>query len=173
MSGAWLWLPFFIVRFGLPALCGKKSLQRAAHFAPVQGKERIAYVIYQLATAVLFVYSFFAEVIIESSWGFYSGVVCYVSGLLLCAVSLLHFSTPAANGLNTNGLYRFSRNPMYVSYFICFMGMAALSRSWVLLVAVILFQIAAHGIILSEERWCTQQFGDSYKQYMQKVRRYI
>ncbi|WP_442911269.1 methyltransferase [Lachnoclostridium sp. An196] len=31
---------------------------------------------------------------------------------------------PDENGLNTNGIYRFSRNPMYVAYFVCFTGMA-------------------------------------------------
>ena len=33
-----------------------------------------------------------------------------------------------------NGVYRFSRNPMYVAYFICFMGMALLVQSLVLTV---------------------------------------
>ncbi len=32
---------------------------------------------------------------------------------------------------------------------------------------------AAHWIILAEERWCVESFGESYREYMGSVRRYI
>ena len=38
---------------------------------------------------------------------------------------------------------------------------------------VIMFQISAHWIILSEERWCLDRFGEAYEEYMKKVRRYF
>lgn len=62
---------------------------------------------------------------------------------------------------------------MYVAYFICFSGMALLTRLWVLFGLVLIFQISAHWIILAEERECIQKFGDSYEKYMREVRRYI
>lgn len=62
---------------------------------------------------------------------------------------------------------------MYVAYFICFIGMALLTQSLILLCIVVIFQISAHWIILSEEKWCMEKFGESYKQYMKRVRRYI
>lgn len=34
-------------------------------------------------------------------------------------------------------------------------------------------KISAHWIILAEERWCIKKFGEEYKNYMNKVRRYI
>jgi protein-S-isoprenylcysteine O-methyltransferase Ste14 len=37
----------------------------------------------------------------------------------------------------------------------------------------LVFQISAHWIILSEERWCVNKFGQEYINYMNKVRRYI
>ena len=52
-----LFLPFIGVRFGLLSFVNKKALKRAAHFAPVKGNERIAYIVYQLATLVLAVMS--------------------------------------------------------------------------------------------------------------------
>ena len=76
-------------------------------------------------------------------------------------------------GMNRNGIYKFSRNPMYVAYFICFAGMAVLTRSLVLLAVVMVFQVSAHWIILAEERWCMEKFGTAYGQYMKEVRRYI
>lgn len=83
------------------------------------------------------------------------------------------FFFPNAEGLNINGIYQFSRNPMYVAYFICFIGMSLLTQSLILLGIVIIFQVSAHWIILSEERWCIKRFGKSYEEYMKKVRRYI
>lgn len=62
---------------------------------------------------------------------------------------------------------------MYLAYFICFIGMAFLTRSLVLFGIVLFFQIFAHWIILSEERWCIETFGTAYQEYMKKVRRYI
>jgi protein-S-isoprenylcysteine O-methyltransferase Ste14 len=88
-------------------------------------------------------------------------------------VSVSNFAKPAKNGINLKGLYRISRNPMYLAYFIYFLGCVLLTRSLVLLALLIVFQISAHWIILSEERWCIEKFGEEYLNYMKKVRRYI
>ena len=97
----------------------------------------------------------------------------YIAGLALLAASIVHFSRPDGAGLNTGGVYRFSRNPMYVAYFLYFMGIAALARSALLFCVVAVFQFSAHWIILAEERECRQLFGASYEQYCKKVRRYF
>lgn len=137
------------------------------------GAERCAYVIYQLSNFGLFLSLLFLRVDIDFSALFWCGAVCYLVGLGLCAASILAFSFPDGTGLNTNGVYRFSRNPMYVAYFICFLGMALLTRSFLFLGLVLLFQISAHWIVLAEERWCLEQFGDAYAQYRKRVRRYL
>jgi len=87
------------------------------------------------------------------------------------AATIRDFASPSEDGINQNGLYRFSRNPMYLSYFLYFIGCVILTRSVILCGIVVLFQIASHWIILSEERWCMNTFGDAYRQYMKTVRR--
>lgn len=62
---------------------------------------------------------------------------------------------------------------MYVGYFICFIGMSFLTQSLIIFLIVLIFQVSAHWIILSEERWCLEKFGNKYKEYTKKVRRYI
>ena len=104
---------------------------------------------------------------------FAAGLAVYAVGLVLLTISMVNFAVPSENGFNQNGLYRFSRNPMYVAYFIFFLGCVLLTQSPVLAVFVLIFQIAAHWIILSEERWCTEKFGEEYRKYMETVRRYI
>lgn len=173
MNGFLLLVPFFIIRFGLLSKLSASALQRAARFAPMQGKEKIAYYVYQVSNVGIVLYPFFLTVRITHAWYFFAGLLCYLLGLCLCAASMVSFSSPDHTGLNINGIYRFSRNPMYVAYFVCFIGMALLTQSWVLLAMVLLFQISAHWIILAEERWCLEQFGVVYERYMQRVRRYV
>lgn len=173
MNGFWLLIPFLAVRFGLLFIVNKVAIQRAGYFAPVLGHEKKAYVIYQISNIVLFLYLFFSIVKVDFSFSFYIGVFCYCLGILLCAISMIYFAFPDAEGLNINGIYQFSRNPMYVGYFICFIGMSFLTQSLIIFLIVLIFQVSAHWIILSEERWCLEKFGYKYKEYMKKVRRYI
>ena len=173
MNAFLLLIPFLLIRFGLLLLLNKNAVERAAHFAPVCGKEKIAYVIYQLSTLFLFIYLLFLTVHPNISFIFIAGCICYILGLILCAIAAVYFAKPNSIGLNTNGIYRFSRNPMYLAYFFCFIGMALLTQSLILLSIILLFQISAHWIILSEERWCIQTFGVAYQNYMKRVRRYL
>ena len=116
-------------------------------FAPLKRNEKEAYFIYPLTNAGIILYPFF--------------------------LTVKAFASPDKIGLNTDGIYRFSRNPMYVSYFVCFLGMALLTMSPLLLGVVILLQVSGHFIILSEERWCREKFGAAYEEYCLRVRRYI
>ena len=173
MPGWLLLVPFLMVRFGLLAVLNRDAIRTAAHFAPMHGKERLAYWLYQLSNLGVLVCPFFLRVRFEP-WGwFYAGLATYVAGIVLLSISIVNFAAPADNGFRTKGLYRFSRNPMYVAYFITFIGCALLTQSPVLLGVVLVFQAAAHWVIRSEERWCIEQFGEAYRQYMRRVRRYI
>ena len=71
------------------------------------------------------------------------------------------------------GLYRLSRNPMYLAYFILFLGCVLLTQSLVLFGLLAVFQVSAHWIILAEERWCLETFGAAYQHYARRVRRYL
>ena len=105
------------------------------------------------------------EIKFDFSVFFYVGMAIYLLGLALCAISMRDFARPDASGMNTKGLYRYSRNPMYVAYFICFLGIAFLTKSMIFILILVIFQTAAHWIILSEERWCLEKFGKSYQDY--------
>ena len=172
MNGFVLLIPFFLVRFVLLRILGKDALQRAAFFAPLMGREKIAYWFYQISNTLIFVCLLFSNITTDAHF-LIPGLAAYALGLLLCTASIVNFAWPAGNGMNQNGLYRFSRNPMYVAYFIFFLGCALLTQSLLLLAFVIVFQISAHWIILSEERWCIKRFGEEYQKYMNTVRRYI
>ncbi|MBP2619830.1 methyltransferase family protein [Streptococcus panodentis] len=173
MPAILLFIPFLLIRFPFLAHFSKEALSRAAYFAPMEGKEKIAYAIYQLSNLALFLVSFLLRIRFDFSVFFYVGLTAYLLGLALCAVCLRDFARPDANGMNASGLYRFSRNPMYLAYFICFLGIALLTQSIIFFVLLMIFQLSAHWIILAEERWCMIKFGKSYQNYKEQIRRYF
>ena len=71
MSGGLLLIPFFMIRFLLPSVLARGTLQRAAYFAPMTGKERIAYYIYQMSNMGMFLFFFLLKIKIDVSWQSY------------------------------------------------------------------------------------------------------
>ena len=172
MNSAFLLVPLFLMRYGLLYWLNREALPRAAHFPPMQGVEKTMYGVYQAATLALVVCMFFLRVEGDAPW-FAAGMAVYAAGVVLFFLSVLSFAKPGGGGVHQGLLYRFSRNPMYVAYFVYFLGCALLTRSAVLLALLVAFQIAAHWIIRAEERWCTATFGEEYVRYAQRVRRYL
>ncbi|WP_026476143.1 methyltransferase family protein [Alkaliphilus transvaalensis] len=165
-------IPIILIRYGLLNMINKEALKRASFFAPLIGREKAAFWVYQITTALILIYLFLLKIKTDSVW-FYIGVIIYGLGIILYVVSIISYSIPKKSGINLSGLYGVSRNPMYVAYFIYFLGCVLLTRSWILFLLLISFQISVHWIILSEERWCIWKFGEEYIKYMNKVRRYI
>lgn len=169
-----LYVPFLLLRFGLMGLLGgRQALARAQQFPPFEKGERWAYGVYQLANAGVLLYPLFLRVQVTPAARFWIGAAVYLLGLGLLAASVAGFCAPGGSGFSQGGVYRLSRNPMYVAYFLVFLGCALLAGSGVLLGLVLVFQVAAHWLIRAEERWCLGQFGDAYRRYIGRVRRYF
>ncbi|MCZ6765228.1 MAG: isoprenylcysteine carboxylmethyltransferase family protein [Alphaproteobacteria bacterium] len=78
-----------------------------------------------------------------------------------------------ATGLRTDGLYRYSRNPQYVADMAILIGWIILSASvWVLPVAAIGVLLLAI-VPLAEEKWLEEMYGENYRVYRSKTRRYL
>ena len=172
MIGFLLIIPALLVRYVTPLFVNKSAMKRLAFTPPPKGRERIAFWVYIPSTFAIVVYSFFIKITF-GTYMFYIGILIYGIGIFLYAVSMVHYAKPSEQGINTNGLYRFSRNPIYVAFFIFLLGCALITQSLILFVIVMIYQVSVHWIILSEERWCLAEFGDEYKRYMEKVRRYL
>lgn len=72
------------------------------------------------------------------------------------------------------GPYRLSRNPMYLSVIIVYLGGTLLFGSlWPLLTMVAPLLILARAVIPYEEAQMTATFGEAYTGYCQRVRRWI
>jgi protein-S-isoprenylcysteine O-methyltransferase Ste14 len=80
----------------------------------------------------------------------------------------------AASSLVTNGVYRFTRNPMYLGLSITLMGWAVFLSNLLALVAVPLFVLYISRFQINpEERVLSSLFGAEYAAYKEKVRRWL
>lgn len=75
-----------------------------------------------------------------------------------------------ATSLNTNGIYSITRNPLYLGNYLIILGLVLISRSWeFILIFNLLFIIFYVPIILVEEDFLLERFGDSYRSYVSHV----
>ncbi len=75
--------------------------------------------------------------------------------------------------LKTSGLFRFSRNPLYMGLFLVNIA-SALFFPAIPNILVTIYCIMAHGILIrGEERFLEKRFGAEWVAYKNKVRRFI
>lgn len=80
----------------------------------------------------------------------------------------------AASAVVATGVFRFSRNPMYLGMLFALAGWGAWLGNAVSLVALPLFVLYMNRFqIVPEERALAERFGDAYRAYLQRVRRWI
>lgn len=73
-----------------------------------------------------------------------------------------------------DGPFRVTRNPMYLSMVVGFIGATFAMRStWGLFLIVVLALVLHFGVILREEPYLEAKFGDTYRDYRRRVRRWI
>ena len=112
------------------------------------------------------------------------GVVVSILGLLLLIVSVKSFidNNTTINPLNlkkstylvTNGLFRFSRNPMYLGMLLFLLGTSIILNIIGGLIISILFIFYMNFFqIMPEEIALENLFGKDYRNYRKKVRRWI
>ena len=73
-----------------------------------------------------------------------------------------------------HGLYRFTRNPMYIGFALWTLAAAILVNSiWTLLAVPIGLVLVDQLVVRREERYLERKFGDEYLSYKRRVRRWI
>ncbi len=86
----------------------------------------------------------------------------------------IRLGLPVENtNLKTKGIYKFSRNPMYVGFnLLTISGMIYFLNATIFLLGLYSLLIY-HFIILGEERFLSNRFGEQFRKYKMKTRRYV
>ena len=101
------------------------------------------------------------------------GLTFYVLGLAGFVVALLNYADTPVDQPVTSGLYRISRHPQQFMISISFLGISIAMGSWLGFLLIWMGIIAAHSKVTAEERACLRLYGESYRNYMDRVARYF
>ena len=119
-----------------------------------------------------FFYSIFMPLKLGTIW-FYIGLIVYVVGLALIAITMINFATTPMNKPVTKGVYRYSRNPMFIGWFLLYFGIAIASVSWVYVLITVFFIFNSAYLSPYEEAITLRHYGKDYEEYMKRTPRWI
>ncbi|MFN8377197.1 MAG: isoprenylcysteine carboxylmethyltransferase family protein [Anaerolineae bacterium] len=72
------------------------------------------------------------------------------------------------------GPFRFTRNPIYLTYILFIVGFSLVaSNVWMLILLMPTTLVAHYGIVLREEHYLSRRFGAPYEDYRRRVRRWL
>ena len=119
---------------------------------------------------------------LPSGWRIGVALVTIVGGFAIGGSAFLRFRaigqdpapwTPTPE-IVAAGIYRFTRNPMYVGMSLVQFGVGiALANAWILVLIPVSMAIVQHTAIRHEEAYLERKFGEGYLVYKRSVRRWL
>ena len=76
--------------------------------------------------------------------------------------------------LVTTGVHAWSRNPIYLGMFLIYIGVGiAVRNPWIFALMLPLAITIRYGVVAREEQYLEERFGDAYREYKVRVRRWM
>ena len=106
-------------------------------------------------------------------FGLACGLFAWAIATITRAGSNVPSTLPTTTIVDT-GPYRFTRNPIYLAMVLGLIGLAiAFNSLWLLLMLVPFALVIRYGVIAREEAYLERKFGDVYRSYRARVRRWL
>jgi protein-S-isoprenylcysteine O-methyltransferase Ste14 len=114
--------------------------------------------------------------------GGWLGAMLFILALALVAWAIVTMTTAGSNvptSLPTttivdSGPYRLTRNPIYLGMFVGLIGLAvAFNSVWLLIMLGPFALVIRYGVVAREEAYLERNFGDVYRGYRSRVRRWL
>jgi protein-S-isoprenylcysteine O-methyltransferase Ste14 len=111
-----------------------------------------------------------------------AGAALAVCGLILISTGTSRFVAAGTNippnlpttALVVDGIYGRTRNPLYLGTTLIYLGLSVAAGSlWAIVLVVPLLWVINVGVIAREERYPERKFGDAYRAYKARVRRWV
>ena len=110
------------------------------------------------------------------------GIVLLLLSFGIAATAFRHFTrhdNPVApnrpvSGLMETGPFRYTRNPLYLALALLHAGIGLVSaNAWILLALAPTLLIVRYYAIAREEAYLMRRFGEAYREYQRRVRRWF
>ena len=103
-------------------------------------------------------------------------------GIAVFAAAVRNFSLAAtplptnqpARVLVTTGIHGWTRNPVYLGFFLIYVGIGiAVHSPWILALTLPITAVIRYGVVAREEAYLERRFSDAYREYKNSVPRWI
>ena len=174
---AWMFQGIFFLTMMVPDfLMGKEaklSTKRMRQFVPFNKTEKIlAYSTHIIIMPFVLVYSIFLPLKLGTVW-LYVGLPILALSLVMYVVTIINIANTPVDKPVTGGIYRVSRHPIYFSGFLLNLSIGIACASWVIMLCAILWIVFFHFVVPTEERFLIEQYGDAYREYMNRSPRWL
>ena len=111
-----------------------------------------------------------------------AGAIVILSALALAGAAIWEFRRVGTNvptyrpttALVIAGPYRRTRNPIYIALSLLFAGIAvAADNGWLLIALVPILAVMNWGVVAREDAYLEAKFGEDYRAYKRRVRRWL
>lgn len=111
-----------------------------------------------------------------------AGIIVAVLGLFIGGSGIIRMRSAHTSpdprkpttALVEKGVFRYTRNPLYLSMFVLFLGIAVfMNVLWLILLFPLLVAVVDRWTVKPEESYLERTFGDAYLQYKKRVPRWI
>jgi len=135
-------------------------------------EEKKARTYMMLVFFILLIYSVFLPLETGTVW-LYVGLVVYIMGLVIPIIAVTNVAATKPDEPFTTGAYRYSRHPISLGMFLAFLGIGIATASWLYMLLSVILLVISHFMVVIEERFCLEKYGDSYREYMNRTPRWI
>jgi len=171
---AWIFmLPLIIISIFGARIFGKRGLEEKSGLTRREKiLEGVYFVCMHLIVIASYAYSVFLPLKLGTAW-FYIGLFIYLPSMIIEIMAMSAFATTPLDRPVTQGVYSFSRNPMYVGEFLINISISIACLSWIFFLVAVVVAILEHNIVVAEERFCLKKHGDAYREYVDRTPRWI
>ena len=171
---AWIFMCIFILQMLVIMFVGNQVWERS--HVPIEAKhnrlEKYTGSIANFFWLSAMIYSVFLPFRLDTIW-FYTGFIIFIIGLYFITRATFDFITTPSDQIIQKGAYKYSRHPMYLATFLICLGSGIASISWLFILITVLLAVFFYKEALIEERYCLDEYGNAYQEYLNRVPRWI
>lgn len=174
---AWIFVVILFAAAFVPVSINIKKVDKRIEGEPTGSEQKKVTRIVNAITHVIImpltlIFSIFVPIKLDT-WWFYSGLIIYLLGLVMVLLSSISLTTAPLGEPLSKGVYAISRHPMYLGFFLAYVGIGIACASWVFLLCALVWIVSWQFGVVEEERILLEKYGEAYRQYMNRTPRWI